>query len=227
MALAQQLRKSLGDSVTLEDAYRGPVLLRRALGTALLDDFRVVVDCRWKAYFAVGDTERTFLRRNLARFEGLESLSADGPDWATGLDFESIAACNKLTMLLLHGTDIRDEQLPALAKLHGLVVLDLSQNPTISNGGLAALAGLQRLESIDLSATGVSGDGIAALRQFGCLKRLHLDNLHIDDNDVEALGELKTLDQLSLAGTKITVRGRQRLQALLPKCRIFGLPDDY
>ncbi len=147
------------NGVSFSDAYRGPLFLRKLLGTSHLGDFRVVTCCMWKAPLDHNVPKKPF--SDIARFRSLESLIVDSPDPVIGPALQTIVACTGLRRLSLRGAKLSDAQPPTLAALLNLEELDLSHNP-ITSRGLPALVRLARLKELNLSVTNVAGPGIAA-----------------------------------------------------------------
>ena len=67
---------------------------------------------------------------------------------------------------------------------------------------------------LDLSGTGVSDRGLAALRRFPNLTRLHLDRTGITDAGLVHVATLERLEALNLYGTSITDAGLAHLSGL-------------
>ena len=108
----------------------------------------------------------------------------------------TIADLPDLTSLSLHGSNITDEGLRHLATMKRLESLSIGGGPaTFTARGLAPLATLQGLNSLDLQSASVSRDGVSELCRLKGLARIHLEHAEIPDID--------------------------RLHAALPDCRIY------
>ena len=103
-----------------------------------------------------------------SKLSGLRSLALDGLDMSGG-DFNQIARLPKLSLLRLHGTQVRDSQIAALKVAKGLTVLDLSANPGITDASLVTVAALPELNYLDVSNTSVS---VPALKKFPKINRI-------------------------------------------------------
>ena len=89
--------------------------------------------------------------------------------------------------------------------------------------GLERLAGLQKLEKLDLSRTPVDVAGVRSLRGLGHLHELRLAlATHIDDAVVPVLAEWKSLRVVTLEGTRVTGEGLARLRAARPDLQMLG-----
>lgn len=90
--------------------------------------------------------------------------------------------------------------------------------------GLEKLAGLRKLERLDLSRTPVNAAGLRALTGLGQLRELRLALAkNIDDAAVPILAEMKSLRVVMLEGTRITAEGIARLRTARPELQLTGL----
>jgi hypothetical protein len=116
-----------------------------------------------------------------------------------------------------------------LAILAGLVhlrSLDLSL-VHVTNDGLQHLKGLTQLQELDLWATGITDSELVSLKGMTHLKSLNLGARRISDIGLESLKNLTELRSLDLRGSYVTVteKGVESLQKAIPKCSIqFGEP---
>lgn len=84
-----------------------------------------------------------------------------------------------------------------------------------TDDSLAVLEGLEPcLVSLDLARTGVTGAGLARLRDFRHLRRLRLDHTAVDDSGLDHLSGLESLEYLNLVGTPVTDAGLEHLSGL-------------
>ena len=122
--------------------------------------------------------------------------------------------------------DPQDEWLADLQTLAKLQSLEIG-------GGFSEAGVLQLLErtpnlaSLEVDSVRFTPQGIAALAKLAMLTTLNLTNAELSDGDVEALSKLneskKTkLIELNLQGNGITRDGVQRIQDALVGCKIFG-----
>ena len=84
----------------------------------------------------------------------------------------------------------------------------------ITDAGTAALAGLEKLEDVDLHGTQLSDSGIAQLVKLKQLRKLNLMGTGITDEGLEVLRGFTGLEYLNLYRTKITNAGLDRLKPL-------------
>jgi len=68
-----------------------------------------------------------------------------------------------------------------------LLSVDLSDNPTVGDDDLKALAGLTKVENVKLSGTAVTAAGLQHLHGLTSLKAIDLGSLHLDESSVDSL----------------------------------------
>jgi Leucine-rich repeat (LRR) protein len=117
---------------------------------------------------------------------------------------------------------ISDAACETLAAFEQLAFLDVSST-RVTTGGVRRLAGLRRLEHLDLGDLDLDDDAVLALAPLAKLRSLSLcDSRRITDRTVDALAQLTALERLDLGGTQLTARGIERL-AELPRLQELGL----
>jgi hypothetical protein len=114
----------------------------------------------------------------------------------------------------------------------------------VADADLAHLKGLEHLQELDLTKTGITSAGLVHVKDLTTLRRLFLTDTKVDDAGIANLKGMKSLELLGLSGTKIgdaglvhlveltelkslfclgtkvTDGGVEKLQKALPKCRI-------
>jgi len=114
--------------------------------------------------------------------------------------------------------NITDRDLAGLVKelagLPALVLLNLSENRSITGAGLAHLRGLPGIRYLNLSSCGLSNPGLEHLKGLPRLERLDLSYCNrLTDLSVKSLRALQNLTFLDLQGcVKITNGGLSKLQ---------------
>lgn len=117
-----------------------------------------------------------------------------------------------------------EADLAVLARLPRLRVLDLgadrdngSDSPTVvGDDTLAWIAGLDRLNELDLSCSRVTDDGLRRLAGLKRLTRLDLRDTSITDASLPVLLSLPSLEALTLEGTRVTPAALDRLARARP-----------
>jgi hypothetical protein len=88
------------------------------------------------------------------------------------------------------------------------------RNTRVGDGDLEHLAGLPRLQTLDLSGTRISDAGLARLKRFTRLQSLRLDGTEVTGPGLEHLQALAQLFSLALADTPVTGVGLEHLKTL-------------
>jgi len=118
-----------------------------------------------------------------------------------------IAKIDHLTWLRMRCTDPDEDDLAALAAMKTLQFLDVSDNPTVTDAGIAALAGLENLRYLNLTNTSVTGTGFKDRADMVRLYQLDLTDCPVTDESLAAIPHFPKLEELLLAGTEVTDTG--------------------
>jgi hypothetical protein len=108
--------------------------------------------------------------------------------------------------------------LDALCGLRSLAVTNTSISPT----AFRRLAGLTRLEWLDLHDTPLTDGGLRHLSAFARLERLNLQNTRITDSSLPHLSRFTRLKWLNVGSTGVTPAGLAYLKARLPNAEILS-----
>ncbi|HUY33298.1 MAG TPA: hypothetical protein VMV69_11005 [Pirellulales bacterium] len=156
---------------------------------------------------------------------------------------KSISSLPNIQVLDLTGTLVSDKGIKHLSKLITLTGLDL-EGTKITGTGVKQLAPLKQLRYLNLASTAVGDDEMQILNDLTHLTSLLLAGTQITDRTVQQMQHLKLLSlsvwgtkvtgacvgslskqqnlmTLWIGDTKITPKGRERLQKALPKCKIW------
>jgi Leucine-rich repeat (LRR) protein len=129
-----------------------------------------------------------------------------------------LAGLTRLKELNLADCPITDAGLSSLSKLTNLEVLNLASSfgdsPQIKGHGLAALAGLTKLQVLVLDKNLVDDAGLSALQNVKSLRELYLEQTRVVGPGLASLGGLSNLKVLSLNETKIADAGLEGLQGV-------------
>jgi Leucine-rich repeat (LRR) protein len=90
----------------------------------------------------------------------------------------------------------------------------LTNNQQVDDAGLKVLAGLKRLNALDLHATQLTDTGVKELAGLKSLTWLSLYGTNVTDTGVKELAGLKNLRMLNLHSTKVTDAGLKALAGL-------------
>ncbi len=116
------------------------------------------------------------------------------------VDDKFMEVFERISMVILADTDVRDSELKILHRSSNLQIL-LLDNTQVSDAGLEHLRELTKLEWLSLSNTQVSDSGLEHLQGLSNLKELWVDN------------------------TPVTKEGIENLEKALPNCDIIGTPS--
>lgn len=107
-----------------------------------------------------------------------------------------------------------------LAVCRNLRTLDLEAS-RLSGQAIAAIAGSKSLDGVILrNASGFEPDWITHLASMKGLTSLSLEGSPVTDADLPGLGALHFLRGLNVSGTRVTKEGVNKLKAALPECNI-------
>jgi Leucine-rich repeat (LRR) protein len=94
---------------------------------------------------------------------------------------------------------------------------------SLTEPGLDAIATLGNLHHLRLNGTLVSSRGIGRLAGLTKIERLDLENCpRIGDDVIPLLASFRTLQRLNLAGTQVTEKGVAALKRASPNCKILA-----
>jgi hypothetical protein len=94
---------------------------------------------------------------------------------------------------------------------------------SLTEPGLDAIAALQNLRHLRLNGTLVSSRGIERLAGLSKIERLDLQGCtRIGDDVVPVLARFRALQRVDLAGTQVTDKGVAALRGVNPKCKILA-----
>jgi hypothetical protein len=127
--------------------------------------------------------------------------------------------------LMLNNCPVSDDGLVVLEGKQNIRWLELRKTK-VTDAGIKHLRGTH-LELLDLSTTKIGDDGLATLSEldFPYLETLALEGLpNVTDKGISQLTGFKSLEFLSVAGTKVTRKGTDHLRSKLPGLTILGAP---
>lgn len=122
-----------------------------------------------------------------------------------------IARMEHVIALDMPRTDTTDTDLAALAHMKTLRLLEVSHNPAVTDAGVAALAGLESLSRLDLTATNVTGQGFKDRADMVSLEHLTLTDCPVTNESLAAIPRYPKLTQLFLENTAVTGAGLMSL----------------
>jgi hypothetical protein len=145
------------------------------------------------------------------------SLAAEGTDWIERLGGKvERDAANRVVAVNLRGSWINDgDEMTRLAELPHLDTLDLSHT-RITDEGLLRLKSAPKIRDLSLFyAEWITDQGMTALRDWKHLKRLNVRGTRISDGTLALVGKLTGLEALDIAQTSVTDNGLEHLITLV------------
>jgi len=142
----------------------------------------------------------------------------------TAVGAKALSASKSIKALDLNGSPVGDEGAGALAGMPQLT--ELIAGTGVTGAGVRSLGRCRGLTALCLAGNpGVTGADVPALAGLAKLERLNLAGCKVADADVPALGKLGGLKHLDLTDTGVSGAGRRELKRLLPACEIAPAPE--
>jgi Leucine-rich repeat (LRR) protein len=155
--------------------------------------------------------------------EVLELNIGIGPDpVVTDAALAGLSKLKRVTHLMIQNGTVTGRGLAAVAGFDRLEVLQLSGNP-VDDAAVQTLGQLTALKELELTRTTIAAPKLAAgLKGLRGLRELNLSFSELTDADVPSLAGLSQLRRLSLSGTKLTDAAAPPLAAM-PELRMLDL----
>ena len=134
--------------------------------------------------------------------------------WVTDSDLPQLAGLPHLAHLDLSLTRITDHGLQQLKNAPGVVELNLYYAEQITDEGMAAVKGWQKLKRLNLRGTKVTDTTLEHLAKVATLEALDIGFAQVTDVGLDRLTSLPNLRELVLGGNKLTDTGLQALRQL-------------
>jgi Leucine-rich repeat (LRR) protein len=136
--------------------------------------------------------------------------------WRAGISrsgLKYLSTLSRLKSLSVSDSMITDEDLAYIGKLQGLTDLTLAFNEKVTDAGLKHLDGLKNLRRLDIAFTGVKGSGLSALSRLP-LTKLHLSGSQVDDDGMQSVAGIASLETLDIGDTRISDKGVEKVRGL-------------
>jgi Leucine-rich repeat (LRR) protein len=134
-------------------------------------------------------------------FPSLEQLTLDNCN-ISAAGVSAMSSLSRLTHLSLHNCQLDDSALAAIGKLTSLRVLDLGDNPGLTDEGVLSLGSLPDLVNLDVSQSGLTGIGFNKAG-FRKLASLVADGTKVTDAAIPDF-QISTLYSLRLRETSVS-----------------------
>ncbi|MFM7180379.1 MAG: c-type cytochrome domain-containing protein [Verrucomicrobiales bacterium] len=152
-----------------------------------------------------------------------KSIKAVNQGWSGRLMPISRAAADGIEMTAVSSGPSFDDA--ALAKISPVAAelraVDLSRT-SVTDAGLQPLAAATGLKKLRLDNTKVGNAGIALLANLPAVESLNLFGSAVDDQAIESLVKMRGLKKLYIGNTKFTKPGLDKLRADLPGCEVYS-----
>jgi hypothetical protein len=113
-----------------------------------------------------------------------------------------------------------DAELARLAAVAPFIVDAELAGTRVTDAGLAQLKSFTQLRRLHLERTAVEGRTLAELSELPKLMYLNLCATQVSDEALPSLASLASLRQLYLFGSRVTPAGAEALRAKMPACEI-------
>jgi formylglycine-generating enzyme required for sulfatase activity len=160
---------------------------------------------------------------------GLSAIRIGGYGNSDNLKY--LAEMPAIRTLSLIGRWFEDKHLAHIKDMRNLEMLGLEESG-LDGSGLSSLQNLKNLKVLYFRASQHMGDyGLKHISQLPLLESVMCQGVALTDAGLRQLEVLKTLKQIDLTGTKVTLHGMTRFKQALPDCKIklgtgdFELPD--
>ncbi len=110
----------------------------------------------------------------------------------SGMSLARVAAigqCKELRSLYLAGAGLSDAELAGLKTLTLLEALDISDNPQVTDKGMAAVKTLERLQTLHLGKTGLTDKGLMELKGLDGLRSLNVVGTKVTGDAAEKFAD--------------------------------------
>ncbi len=128
-------------------------------------------------------------------------------------DVVRFKAFERLEVLQMGRSQVTDAGLASLAELTTLWSLNVS-NTEVGDESVASLSRIANLRGISLRGTNVTDEGLKHLNQNVLLRSLSLERTQISDKGLQYLSQLRSLEHINLRHTNVTGSGMQHLSEL-------------
>lgn len=149
----------------------------------------------------------------LARLEELDVHTAHTKEELSDAGLEALLPLKGLKVLTLNSHRVTSAGMATVARLPAVESLDLTST-NVGDEGLKALTGLRSLRRLNVTNTPVTDAGVAHLARMGELTDLELNDTRITDDALAAVKKLTKLRRLSLASTDVSDAGVKHLAGM-------------
>jgi hypothetical protein len=206
---------------TLENPDVDDVYLMKLIGLDRLEDLDLskakVNDALSKAKVTNDGVKQLVRHPNLRYLDLRYNISVDDDG------IKPLAEFLPLEILKLSGTKITDKALKFLRNPQLMRELYL-KDTRVGNEGMKALLEMKALTILDLRQTDIDDAGMVRLKGLDSLEILWLNETKVTDQGLVSLQQLVSLRRVEVEGPHVTRAGANRLEAMLPRCKVTVNP---
>lgn len=121
--------------------------------------------------------------------------------------------------LYLSETGISDRTLRAIGRQWQCEVVKIA-GTRVTNDGIEHLRGMSKLRELDISRTTLSDAPLQSIAKCSGLEELSLEDTAVTDDGIAALHSLSDLKFCRATGTRVSIKGANKLREACPKCQV-------
>lgn len=114
---------------------------------------------------------------------------------------------DRIPLVDFRNSEVTDQELVGISKLHGLKDLRLSHCASLTNDGLAEISGMTQLTNLALRTMKIDDGAMVHLKGLTNLESLHLGMTKVGDEGLKQLKDLTHLKMLDLVSTEVSGAG--------------------
>tara|TARA_R110002167_G_C12706462_1_gene654762 strand:- start:13704 stop:14765 length:1062 start_codon:yes stop_codon:yes gene_type:complete len=150
---------------------------------------------------------------------GLENLRLMGPKFTAEIG-DSLKKLPQLKALEIRYTKITAEILVPLQACSSLIMLDMRDNPKLTDQFFEITTSWPLLRELNLGNTAISDSSVKSLLHLTQLEILNLENTKITDQSLPILKQMTQLTSLDIRGTNVSLIGALDLFHSLKDCLV-------
>ena len=205
------------DDGTPTDAEQQAMTAARLLQGKAVIDPNLHPDARVAVKF---DTATDATITALAKHPQIGSIQALDGTKCTEKGLATLKRLPHLRRLVLNKSGVTDKRLAVIAGCKQLRALVIPES-TVTDAGLAVLPKLTRLQGLDLSDDPkITDKGMAHVKTLERLEVLYLNKTSITDKGLFELKPLEGLRSLSVGGSKVTAAAAEKFPEEMPNLRV-------
>lgn len=156
----------------------------------------------------------------LAKYPQVGAIQALDGTKCTEKGLAALKGLPHLRRLVLNKSGVTDKRLAAIAECKQLRALVIPES-TVTDAGLSVLPKLARLQALDLSDDPrITDKGMAHIKTLERLEVLYLNKTSITDKGLFELKPLEGLRSLSVGGSKVTAAAAEKFPEEMPNLRV-------